>query len=110
MKKIYQTIIFLVSLLFIHSTSEDSCSQLNPSKKSTCHDKTVANSDYYCCYLKQKYLGETITSCTELSKEDKENIKEVIKEAEKEGLDIKSFDCKSSFIEFGLLSLMLLLF
>jgi hypothetical protein len=48
--------------------------------------------------------------CSELSKEDKENIKEVIKEAEKEDVDIKSLDCKSSFIEFGLLSLMLLLF
>ena len=109
MKKIYQTIIFLVTVLFIHS-SDDNCYELNPSKKSTCHDKTVANSDYYCCYLKQKYLGETITSCTELSKEDKENIKEVIKEAEKNDVDIKSLDCKSSIIEFGLLSLMLLLF
>lgn len=110
MKKIYQTIIFLVSLLFIHSTSENSCTQLNPSNKSTCHDKTVANSDIYCCYLKQKFLGETVTTCIELSKEEKENIKEAIKEAEKGGADIKSLDCKSSFIEFGLLSLMLLLF
>ena len=109
MKKIYQTIIFLVSLLFIHS-SEDKCYEINPSNKSTCHDKTVANSDIYCCYLKQKFLGETVTTCIELSKEEKENIKEAIKEAEKGGADIKSLDCKSSFIEFCLLSLMLLLF
>ena len=51
-----------------------------------------------------------MTTCIELSKEEKENIKEAIKEAEKGGADIKSLDCKSSFIEFGLLSLMLLLF
>jgi hypothetical protein len=109
MKKIYQTIIFLVTVLFIHS-SDDNCYELNPSKKSTCHDKTVANSGYYCCYFKQKFLGETFEMCSELSKEDKENIKEVIKEAEKNDVDIKSLDCKSSIIEFGLLSLMLLLF
>jgi hypothetical protein len=78
MKKIYQTIIFLVTVLFIHS-SDDNCYELNPSKKSTCHDKTVANSDIYCCYLKQKFLGETLTTCIELSKEEKENIKEAIK-------------------------------
>ena len=110
MNKIYYLAILLVLLLNIQ-LSVSACVEVNPSKKSTCHDKTVANSGYYCCYLKQKFQGETFEMCSELSKEDKENIKEVIKEAEKEeDVDIKSLDCKSSFIEFGLLSLMLLLF
>ena len=109
MKKIYQTIILLISLLFIHSET-DNCYQLDPSKKSTCHDKTVKDSGNYCCYLKQKFDGNTITSCVELSKEEKENIKEAIKAAEKNDIKIKTLDCKSSFLEFGLLSLIFLLF
>jgi len=110
MKKVYQIIILLVSLLYINSSSEPDCDDENVSKKSVCHDQTVANSGYYCCYYKSKYNEETETGCTSLSQAQKNDIDKTIDEIEKkEGITIKSLDCKSSFIELGLFSLILLL-
>jgi len=108
MNKIYHLVILLVFLLNIQ-LSASTCVEANPSKKSTCHDKTVANSGSYCCYYKAKASGVSGTSCIELTKDQKDNIKDFIKEFEKSGVDVKSLDCKSSFIEFGLFSLIFLL-
>ena len=108
MNKIFHLVILLVSLL-INQCSAATCLELNPSKKSTCHDKTVANSGKYCCYYKAKANGVTGTTCFELTKDQKENIKDYIDQVEKAGVSVKSLDCKSSFIEFGLLSLIFLL-
>jgi len=108
MKKIYLLIILLVSLINIQYSSS-ACIEANPSGKSTCHDKTVANSGSYCCYYKAKANGETATACIELTKDQKDNIKDYIKQLEKSGGSVKSLDCKSSFIQFGLFSLIILL-
>ena len=108
MNKIFHLVILLVSLL-INQCSAANCPEANPSKKSTCHDKTVANSGSYCCYYKAKANGETGSICLELTKDQKENIKDYIDQVEKSGVSVKSLDCKSSFIEFGLLSLIFLL-
>ena len=110
MKKIYQIIILLVSLLYIY-TSTDYCDidDGNVSKKSTCHDRTIESSGDYCCYLKYKYNGETYSICSLLDKEEKENIKDTINDYKSQGTDVKSLDCKSSFIELGLFSLAFLL-
>jgi hypothetical protein len=108
MNKIYRLVILLVSLINILCTPT-TCIEANPSKKSTCHDKTVANSGEYCCYYKAKANGVTGTTCFELTKDQKENIKDYIDMVEKAGVSVKSLDCKSSFIEFGLLSLIFLL-
>ena len=108
MNKIFHLVILLVSLL-INQCSAATCHEVNPSKKSTCHDKTVANSGTYCCYYKAKANGETGTMCIELLKEQKEKIDDYIDKMEETGVSVKSLDCKSSFIEFGLLSLIFLL-
>ena len=106
MKKLYQILILLVSLLYIYSNS---CEEENVSKKSTCHDRIVESSGKFCCFFKYKYDGDTKSGCFLVSKEEKENIKDYIKELEKSGGKVKSLDCKSSFIEFGLFSLIFLL-
>lgn len=110
MKKIYQLVVLLVSLLYIYS-SEDNCYEEDVSKKSKCHDKTVKDSGYYCCYIKSKDNDGTYAGCIELSKEEKNDIKKYIEEIESEEGegDIQSLDCKSSFIELGLFSLIFLL-
>ena len=81
----------------------------NASKRSICHDKTEANSGFFCCYLKSTYNGNTATECMEFTKEEKDNIKKTIEELESFGGEVKSLDCKSSFIELGLFSLIFLL-
>jgi hypothetical protein len=108
MNKIYRLVILLVSLINILCTPT-TCIEANPSKKSTCHDKTVANSGEYCCYYKAKANGVTGTSCFELTKDQKDKIKDFIKEIEKTGVKVKSLDCKSSFMQLGLFSLIFLL-
>ena len=110
MKKVYQIIILLVSLLYINSSTDPYCEDENVSKKSICHDQTVANSGEYCCYIKGKYKGETYTGCTSLSQAQKNDIDKTIDEIEDDdGGSITSLDCKSSFIELGLFSLIFLL-
>lgn len=110
MIKIYQLFILLVSL-YIYSSND--CEQEDVSKKSVCHDKTVKDSGKYCCFIKAKANGKTSSACVSLTKEEKENIKKTIEEWEKaadvSGAKIKSLDCKSSFIELGLISLIFLL-
>ena len=108
MKKTYHLLILLVSLLNIQY-SNSACIELNPSKASNCHDKTVANSGTYCCYYKIKSHGVSAASCLELPKEQKDKIDDYIKNIETSGISVESLDCKSSFIEFGLFSLIFLL-
>ena len=100
--------ILLVSLLNIQC-SDLECSQDNPPNKNTCNAKTVANSDQYCCYYKAKIDGLVSVTCHEISGTVYNNIGVFIDEIENSGATVESFDCKSSFIEFGLFSLIFLL-
>ena len=103
--------ILLVSLLNIQY-SNSSCVEvgLNPSKESHCHDQTQSNSGTYCCYYKVKAHGVTVTSCLPLTKDQKDKIDDTISNLEKTtSVTVESLDCKSSFIEFGLFSLIFLL-
>ena len=108
MKKINQLIILLISILYIYSSGI--CLEEDVSSKSTCHDQTNESADLYCCYLKAKFDGETGTGCIPLSKAQKDDIGSYIKNMEKTSdADVKSLDCKSSFMELGLFSLIFLL-
>ncbi len=89
------------------------CEKENPSKKSECHDAYAdkeRNNGKYCCYIEFKKDGEKGKFCEEYTKEEKDNIEETIKEIEKDGFDVKSLDCKSSYLSIGLFSLIFLLF
>ena len=109
MKKINQLIILLISILYIYSSSEN-CFEEDVKSKSTCHDQTDESAGFYCCYLKAKFDGETGTGCIPLSKAQKDDIGSYIKNMEKASdADVKSLDCKSSFMELGLFSLIFLL-
>lgn len=107
--KIYQIIILLISIVYIYSGS---CVKENPSKKSECHDLYTEEQKKTgsCCYLKAKADGETVTVCMPLTNEQKNNIKDYIKDLEKGGGDVKSLDCKASYLSIGLFSLILILF
>jgi hypothetical protein len=108
MKKLFPIIIFLISVWYIYSSSDPLCEGENVSKRNICHDQTQENSGFFCCYYKSTYNGDTATGCTELTKSQKENIKKTIEDLESKGVDIKSLDCKTSFIELGLFSLIFL--
>ena len=48
--------------------------------------------------------------CTKISKDKKDKIEDVIEELKNNGADIKSLDCKSSYLELGLLIIIFILF
>ena len=110
--KNYQIIILLILIIYIFS-SEDNCYKVNPSKKSECHNlytEEDRNNGYFCCYVKSKGNGITATGCISLSKKEKDNIKDTIKEMESGGGEVKSLDCEASYLSIGLFSLIFLLF
>ncbi len=108
MKSIYQIIILLVSLLYINSSSD--CNDIENPSRTECRTYTSADDGEYCCYYKVKYQGNTYTRCLLLDKTEKDDINKFIDQLEKEDdVSVKSLDCKSSFIELGLFSLIFLL-
>ena len=108
MKKIYQIVILLVSLLYINSSSD--CNGIENPSRSECHDLSSADNGEYCCFYKYNYKGTTYTTCLLLDKSEKDNINKCIDTIETEDdVSIKSLDCKSSFIELGLFGLIFLL-
>ena len=106
--------IFLFLLSLIYVCSSECTSTPNPSSSKDCKGKQT--SDPYCCYAKIKHSSGEINECSSLSKTLYDNIK-----IAKSGLEtacslllykdckVKKLDCKSSYLSFGLFSLILLL-
>ena len=79
------------------------------------NEEEVNSQAYKCCYMTQKVdlnsrKGKDY-SCIYITQNDYNNIKELIKQYEREtGIDDVDIDCKSTYIRFALLSLLILLF
>lgn len=89
-----------------------SCSNTNPSTSLGCLTASKSD-DCYCCYLKAtQYGGGTTQKCLEISKSyiDNDNVYTYIKGLNVLYKNVESLYCKSSYLTFGLLSLVLLLF
>ena len=115
------TYVFLILYSFFYIISSEYCESLleiNVNKASTCHKRQTSKEGSYCCFikLKEKIAGVTFTtqSCEELTKAEYDNIKDYKKKYEKdcasENCSVKKIDCRSSYLTFSLLSLILLIF
>ena len=111
--KIYQLIIFLIFFIYI----QNACVTTSEIKKYTdCTTRVISSAeklagDRYCCYLYGVSGSETTKTCIPISQGDYEDIESTIKFWEKfYSINMKSFDCKSSYIQIGLLGLLFLLF
>ena len=62
--------------------------------------------------MKLKGGGITEETCIALTEEDYQNIDKYIKESDAlfKGIDVKSVDCKSSYLKLGAIALIFLLF
>ena len=110
---------FIISILLISFIISEDCDKDNVSGKNDCKSLT-APANEYCCYLNIKYTengkDEEYKGCGTLTKSEYDNInkyeEDYKKEAEKEG-DITNFkvkvDCKSSYLQYYLASLLLLI-
>ena len=109
--------LLLCSFIFV---SSQYCNSIigTPSKASDCKGISVLQENDYCCFMKSKAksMGVSVDNpnqCVEITPAQYANIKEAIKEIEKQNsglleLVIKKLDCKSSYLAFSLLSLVLL--
>jgi len=110
---------FIISILLISFIISEDCDKENVSGKNDCKSLT-APANEYCCYFNIKYTengkAEEYKSCGTLTKSEYDNINKFKednkKNAEKEGditnADIK-VDCKSSYLQYYLASLLLLI-
>ena len=107
--KFYQ-ILFLALLMIDISLNETlSCSlDTDASSSKDCID---LESDYkYCCFIKVKYENEDISGCYPLKESQYNDIKQTIKDLEKNAdTKVDKLDCKSFYLQLGLISLIFLI-
>ena len=118
MVKHYILLIILISICYVHndgtSTTVDgkeACEKNGGSSVNECIEKisqSLKNSGYHCCLQKAK-KGTVQTMCKYLTEDEYDNIKDYIGDIEDSGYDDVSVDCKSYYLQIGILSLLLFL-
>ena len=79
-------------------------------KAKDCKDLETDDSEDYCCYAKGKDKNkQSLSGCVTVKKENYNKIKDFIKSLEDDGYEVKKLDCNSSYLELGVLSIILLL-
>ena len=123
MKK-YTIVLFAFLCIFAYCSGDDEendhdteseCDQKDSASKATdCNKLKVCDGYQYCCYMHSTSNRGTYKGCTELTKEEYNDIKKYISELEEESKDsngkIKEIDCNSARLGVGLLILLLILF
>ena len=121
--KIYEILIIFCLISFIYSIceieeGEDETRKIRDKDdctKRTFTEEEAYNGGYRCCMMKKKmdtnlYEGD-IYSCIAVSSAQYDDIKNFVKEKEKEqGVKKVKINCKSSYLHFGIIIFILLLF
>ena len=107
--KIFQTIILLIIIVYIYSY----CSgRLNPANADDCKNNLSQediNAGYsHCCFHNMTVTSLSRTACIVINNTGYENIKYLIEQYQANG-GIASIDCKSYYLQFGFISLLLFL-
>ena len=72
---------------------------------------TEKENNKYCCYCEYLQNGEDKKECNTASQEEYDTIDDTIKQYENIfDIKIKSFDCKSTYLQIGFLSTLLFIF
>ena len=120
MKAIIILFISLCLFSFINLTCEPDEENNKIRDSDDCKDRAFSSEEiednkYKCCYMRTKVNLNTrkgkLYQCIGLTKNEYDVVKDLIKKYEAEtGVDDVKIDCNSSYIKFGLLSLLLLFF
>ena len=113
MVKDYILLIILLSISYVHNADDGTnCEGATASTVDECRGKisdALKNSGYHCCLLVGKKNDVENSICKYLTEEDYDNIKDYIGYVEDSGYDDVSVDCKSYYLQIGILSLLLFL-
>jgi hypothetical protein len=103
----FYTFILFASLIFLSKSDDNGCDEKSAESSKDCKDIKVTG--YHCCYLKAKDDEDEYNGCTLITDTQYNNIKDTIKEWEKDGGDVKKLDCKSIYLELSILIFIFLL-
>jgi hypothetical protein len=103
----FYTFILFASLIFLSKSDDNDCDEKPAESAKDCKDIKVTG--YHCCYLKAKDDEDEYNGCTLITDTQYNNIKDTIKEWEKDGGDVKKLDCKSIYLELSILIFIFLL-
>ena len=112
MAKYYILLILLCSVIFILTNRDTTCTAGGGSSTYDCVNKLGdddRNAGYYCCYEKAKKDGVEKSDCVFLIEEQYKEIKDYIGSIKDQGYKDVSVDCKSYYLQLGVLSLLLIL-
>ena len=112
MVKYYILLIILLSISYVQSQESKKCEEVVASTVDECRDKIsqeYKNSGYHCCLQKGTKDGVQKSICRYLTEEDYADIKDYIGDIKDGGYTDVSVDCKSYYLQLGILSLFLFL-
>ena len=110
--KIFPIIILVYNFLYIQNNCELGLEKVDDPKNCTQRkfSDTEKNLKKHCCYFKYTILGKQFKDCNALTEEEYQNVKEISKNYTKTGVYISTIDCKSSYLQIELLSLIFIIF
>lgn len=107
--KTIQTILLLALITNVYLD----CDEIEGATKKKCNEGLSSSEKSifsHCCYFKYSYSSQKGETCMPVHKVSYEHIKDYIKGLEITGYTVESFDCESSYLTLGILSLVFLFF
>ena len=106
-------IIFLV-LLMIDISSCGACSWDKTldkvSEVADCKDLSLDDDEKHCCYLEGELNDKDVKGCFPLSEDQYKDMKKTIKDIENQNkAEVDKLDCKSFYLQIGIISLIFLI-
>jgi hypothetical protein len=113
MVKDYILLIILLSINYVHNADGSSnCEDVSASTVDECNSKisdALKQSGYHCCFVKGRKNHVENSICKYLTEEEYDDIKNYKGFLEDSGYQDVSVDCKSYYLQIGILSLLLFL-
>lgn len=102
-------IIFLVLLMIDISSCADCDIEASASKAADCKDLDKEGEIKHCCFIKGKIDDKEVKGCHPLTEAQYNDIKQTIKDLEKNNAKVDKLDCKSFYLQIGIISLIFLI-
>ena len=101
-----RSLLFMIMAILLLSCVNSKCGEKKANSVKDCKGETPEEGYKYCCYVD---AGDDGKACLALTQDDYDNIKDYIKKIEEDNVKVKSLDCKSNYLKFCLISLLVIL-
>ena len=101
-----RNLLFIMIAILLVSCVNSKCNEKKASSVKDCKGETLDEGYKYCCYVD---AGDDGKVCIPLTQDDYKNIKDYIKKIEEDNIKVNKLDCKSNYLKFCLISLLVIL-